>query len=319
MARFNSRFSARSFRSSSAASLDTPGRLPASISARRTQFCTVCAVPIPNFSATDSTAAHSDPCSDRISATIRTARSFNSAGYLFDVLAMTPSFPTTGVSGHAGAIQSFDEWNVWYQSRVEATRPSGEHWPLAPAMLEDNYTVADAVVVGNMMITLLRHSDRVTSANQAQLVNAIAPIMTEPGGAAWRQTTFYPFAQMSANARGTVLRVESLGPTFQTEQFGDVAAIDAAATWDRASATLAVFVVNREVGTAHPVTIDGSKFGSLRIKNATTLTGSDPYAFNSQELPCRVIPTPLPVTSKDGSLQFVAPAVSWTVITCTAE
>ena len=28
-------------------------------------------------------------------------------------------------------------------------------------------------------------------------MNAIAPIMTEPGGAAWRQTIFWPFAQMS--------------------------------------------------------------------------------------------------------------------------
>lgn len=73
MARFSSRFSARSFRSSSATSVDTPDRFPASTWARRTQFCTVCAVPMPNFSATDSTADHSDPCSDRISATIRTA------------------------------------------------------------------------------------------------------------------------------------------------------------------------------------------------------------------------------------------------------
>ncbi len=52
----------------------------------------------------------------------------------------------------------------------------------------------DAVVFGNLLISLIRHADRVTAASLAQLVNVIAPIMTEPGGPAWRQTTFFPFA-----------------------------------------------------------------------------------------------------------------------------
>ena len=214
---------------------------------------------------------------------------------------------------------SLDEWNVWYQSRVAATPPSGKDWPLAPSILEDNYTVADAVVVGSMMITLLRHSDRVTSANQAQLVNAIAPIMTAPGGAAWRQTTFYPFAQMSSSARGKTLRVEPLSPTFHTDEFGDVAAIDAAATWDESTATIAMFVVNRDPEESNPVTIDATKFGQLHIEHATTLTDSATYAVNSHEHPTRVTPSPLQVTVLDGTAAFVAPPVSWTVITATAE
>ncbi len=70
-------------------------------------------------------------------------------------------------------------------------------WPVAPRVIEDEYNVADAVVVGNLLISLLRHSDRVTAACQAQLVNVIAPIRTEPGGPAWRQTIFHPFALTS--------------------------------------------------------------------------------------------------------------------------
>ena len=77
---------------------------------------------------------------------------------------------------------SFDEWNVWYQHRAESRPPSGDDWPVAPVLLEDRYNVADAVVVGNLLISLLRHSDRVAAAALAQLVNVIAPIMTEPGG-----------------------------------------------------------------------------------------------------------------------------------------
>jgi len=62
------------------------------------------------------------------------------------------------------------------------------------------------VVLGNLLITLLKNSDRVTSASLAQLVNVIAPIMTEPGGEAWRQTTFFPFSVTSRLAEGVVVR-----------------------------------------------------------------------------------------------------------------
>ena len=68
-----------------------------------------------------------------------------------------------------------------------------DSWPVAPRLLEDSYSVLDAVVVGSLLISLLKHADRVTSACLAQLVNVIAPIMTEPRGDAWRQTIFFPF------------------------------------------------------------------------------------------------------------------------------
>ena len=87
---------------------------------------------------------------------------------------------------------SFDEWNVWYLKEHQESEEVNDEWRHAPRQLEDVYTVADAVVVGNLLMTLLKRSDRVTSASLAQLVNVIAPIMTEPGGPAWRQTTFHP-------------------------------------------------------------------------------------------------------------------------------
>ena len=37
-----------------------------------------------------------------------------------------------------------------------------DDWPVAPRLLEDIYTVADAVVVGSLLISLLKHADRVT-------------------------------------------------------------------------------------------------------------------------------------------------------------
>ena len=110
---------------------------------------------------------------------------------------------------------SFDEWNVWYQSRFEKVdKINGvDNWPVAPRLLEDSYSVADAVVVGNLLISLLRHADRVKCACMAQLVNVIAPIMTEPGGIAWRQTIFFPFALTSRLARGSLSNLSSAATT----------------------------------------------------------------------------------------------------------
>ena len=71
---------------------------------------------------------------------------------------------------------------MWYLSRVPE-QVAGS-WEEVRRVSEDAYTVADAVVVGSLLITLLRHSDRVKSACLAQLVNAISVIRSEPGGPA---------------------------------------------------------------------------------------------------------------------------------------
>ena len=137
---------------------------------------------------------------------------------------------------------SFDEWNVWYLSRVPG---QDSPWRATPRISEDAYTLADAVVVGSMLITLLRHTDRVTSACLAQLVNTIAPIRTEPAGPAWRQATFYPFALTARHARGEVLRVEPTAPTYSTSLYGDVPVLDATATRDPDGGDITIFVLNR--------------------------------------------------------------------------
>ncbi len=101
---------------------------------------------------------------------------------------------------------SFDEWNVWYRTRRGRQQRVKEGWPVAPPILEEVYTMADALTFGGACIALLNHADRVKAACLAQLVNVIAPIMTATGGPAWRQTIFFPFAQISNLGRGRVLR-----------------------------------------------------------------------------------------------------------------
>src|SRR5690606_8975447 len=149
---------------------------------------------------------------------------------------------------------SFDEWNVWYQDRVASDIAKGDDWPVAPRLLEDKYNVADAVVVGSLLISLLRNTDRVHAASLAQLVNVIAPIMTEPDGPAWKQTTFHPFALTSAHATGDVLRLAVDAPTVETAKFGEVPVLDAVATPDPGTGEVTIFAVNRSV--THELQLD---------------------------------------------------------------
>ncbi|GIF05988.1 arabinosylfuranosidase ArfA [Actinoplanes siamensis] len=218
---------------------------------------------------------------------------------------------------------SFDEWNVWYLSRFQ-NAPRTDEWQIAPRVIEDRYNVADAVVVGNLLISLLRHSDRVTAACQAQLVNVIAPIMTEPGGPAWRQTIFHPFARTAALAKGDVLETRVDSPTYDTARYGEAALVDAVATHDPATGDLTVFVVNRSVADPVEFTVDLAAFGAgWSVAESVTLTDDDVRATNTREDPDRVRPRPtarIPtgaVSVGGDCVTLSLPRVSWTALRLT--
>jgi alpha-L-arabinofuranosidase len=212
---------------------------------------------------------------------------------------------------------SFDEWNVWYISRFEnVDKIEGlDNWPVAPRLLEDCYSVADAVVFGNLMISLLKHADRVTSASLAQLVNVIAPIMTEPGGPAWRQTTFFPFAITSKLAQGSVLELKLDAGTYQTSEYGVVSLVDAVATHDDATGATAVFLVNRSQAEETTVTIDIAALDGFTTVDAQSLYDTDVYAKNTLEEPERVTMKTNTSAKLDGSaVTITLPPVSWTAV-----
>jgi alpha-N-arabinofuranosidase len=210
---------------------------------------------------------------------------------------------------------AFDEWNVWYQDAAPSVLPSGDDWPVAPRLLEDRYNVADAVVVGNLLISLLRHSDRVAAACQAQLVNVIAPIMTEPGGEAWRQTIFQPFARTAANARGVVLDSRATGDTVTTSRYGDVTAVDSVATWDASSRSAAVFLVNRSTSDDAEVSIEAGALGVDTVAECVTISGPDPYAKNALGEPDRAEPQPnKQVELTGGTVAVTLSPISWTML-----
>jgi alpha-N-arabinofuranosidase len=240
------------------------------------------------------------------------ASSVDMDGFIHDVVA-TADHVAARLSSSKRINISFDEWNVWYLKKLNAEGMPAD-WTEAPRLSEDAYTVADAVVVGSLLVTLLRHSDRVTSACQAQLVNSIGSIRTEPGGPAWRQSIFHPFAQMAALAKGTVLRAEIKAPTYDTTRYGPAPVIDTVATHDDEHARLTVFTVNRHPSEQVDFQVDLRAFPGARLADASVLADDDWRAANTMEAPDRVAPRPhADAQVSDGKLRAVLPAISWNV------
>lgn len=219
---------------------------------------------------------------------------------------------------------SFDEWNVWYLHNEDGTESghefAGGQWPVAPRLLEDQYHALDAVVCGDLLITLLQHADRVRSASLAQLVNVIAPIMTEPGGPAWRQTTFFPFSVTSRLAGERIVRVPVDGGTFTSARFGEVAAVNAVATVDEGG--VSVFVVNRSVAEPALLRVDVSALRTRlgrtpRIVEAHLLHEDDSYAANTLAEPERV-GLRIAEAAIDGDvLEITLPPIAWVAVRVT--
>ena len=170
-----------------------------------------------------------------------------------------------------------DEWNVWYHSNDQDKQI--EPWQSAPPLLEDIYNFEDALLVGELLITLLRHADRVKIACLAQLVNVIAPIMTTKDGV-WLQSIFYPFMQVSEYGRGVALNTTVQAPTYTTKSFDEVPYLESIATVDEDSRTITIFAVNRSQDEALDLDVDFDGIALTGKVFATQFAGYDVKATN---------------------------------------
>ena len=211
---------------------------------------------------------------------------------------------------------SFDEWNVWYQSRFAG--PQNTDLDQSGPRIEDVYSTVDAVVVGDLLISLLNHSDRVGVGCLAQLVNVIAPIMTEPCGPAWRQSIFFPIAETIRRARGCrslVTRVDC--GEFATHRYGDVPAVAAAGALDPRTNRTALFITNR-TSAGVPVELCHNQFSELAEMRAHVVTADDRGPLYGPEAAdaARPVEHEQPKTS-DGVTRLTLPPQSWTVVDAT--
>jgi alpha-N-arabinofuranosidase len=219
---------------------------------------------------------------------------------------------------------SFDEWNVWYISEFSGDGPKSntEVWVPGPELIEDEFNITDAVVVGTFLNSLLRHGDRVTVACQAQLVNVIGLLRSEEGGDAWKQTIAYPFEQMRRLATGQIVQVVASGDKYDSPTYTDVPVVDAAATYDEATGRTALFVANRSLTESSTLEVDLRGVGATAVVEASTLHaggGQDRHATNRVSHDAVAPRRFEDYVLEGGQLKVNLPALSWTVFSFEAS
>jgi alpha-N-arabinofuranosidase len=220
---------------------------------------------------------------------------------------------------------SFDEWNVWYRAR--GGEFSDGHGKPHPHLLEEPYNLEDALLVGGLANSLIRHSDRVKVGCLAQLINVIAPIATNEDGIL-RHTIFYPYSWALKYAHGRALSVQPEGPGYEVETigrpvedgglpipgFGDVKWVDVAATIDMESKTSALFLFNRNLEKPQDVEVIWRDATPTAVKQFLTITGPDLKAGNTFADPKRVTPQALEQPKTGARMTLQLPARSYSVL-----
>ncbi|WP_413381383.1 alpha-N-arabinofuranosidase [Alkalihalobacillus sp. 1P02AB] len=208
---------------------------------------------------------------------------------------------------------SFDEWNVWYHSNQQDQEI--KPWSIAPPQLEDIYNFEDSLLIGSMLMTFLKNSDRVKIACMAQLVNVIAPIMTTDGGGAWRQTIYYPLAHVSKYGRGFALQPIVSSPKYDSKEFTDVPYLDSVAVFNEEEQEVTIFAINRHLEQAIELHADVRSFEGYEIIEHIVLENKDLKATNSLEHQ-NVFPHNQGISSlnQNGVVEAKLTKASWNVI-----
>jgi alpha-N-arabinofuranosidase len=215
---------------------------------------------------------------------------------------------------------SFDEWNVWYRAR--GGRFANGEGKFAPRLLEEEYNLEDALLVGGFVNTLLRQAERVRLACLAQIVNVIAPLVTNETSVL-RQSIYHPYAWALKYARGRVLeldlesesypiKAEGLRPDFARD--ASVPFLDVAATHDPESGQVCLLMLNRDLAGERELQVDWHDLTPSRVLACETLTGSDLKAANSFERPTLVAPRALEPPRVGSKMTFKLPPRSYSVV-----
>src|SRR5262249_51044336 len=139
---------------------------------------------------------------------------------------------------------AYDEWNVWFRTD--------------DGTLEERYNFSDALAVATYLNIFVRNCDWVRMANLAQMVNAIAPVVTTPETAV-TQPIYYPVLLHAQAALAVAADVHVDGPTVsplvagphpsrwphRVADLGPFSLVDAAATTSSDRRRLALTLVNR--------------------------------------------------------------------------
>jgi len=176
---------------------------------------------------------------------------------------------------------SFDEWNIWYRTKDE--EKAMERWQYAPHLLEEKFNFEDALLVGCMLNTLQNNCDRVKIGCLAQLVNVIAPIMTENGGDSWKQTIFYPYMYASKYGRGEALMAELQVESYRSSEGWDVPYLHSSVVYNKEKDEVVVFAVNRSLDENMELSLSLEGFEGFTLQEHIELYAED---LNTENTAC---------------------------------
>ena len=204
---------------------------------------------------------------------------------------------------------SFDEWNVWYKNMEMDGK-----WQAAPHLLEEIYNVEDAVVCAQYLSAFVRNADVVKIACIAQIVNVIAPLLTQRDGLLV-QSIYWPLLHFATMARGMSLVPKLDVPTYKAGERGEAPVADVAATLDESTNTLALFVINRNRSAPLEMDVKLTDRAIARVIDAVALGGGDVKAANTWESPETVTPVTGDAKRIDAhTLRVRVPAPGYSVV-----
>ncbi len=217
-----------------------------------------------------------------------------------------------------------DEWNVWNFQDIKLDSladldglttfemTSAEKWETAPSILQEKYSLLDALVVGGLGITLLNNVDTVEIACLAQLINVIAPITTVRGGGVFKQTIYHPFHMLSKYGRGTTMKAAIEAPTY-TSEFGELPIVESAVVYDETKEEIRVFALNCSQDEDTEFTVELQSYGNKKLKKHLALFGDDPEMRNTIDQPDNVVMKEMDIAETSGTTA-VLPKMSWNVL-----
>jgi alpha-N-arabinofuranosidase len=126
---------------------------------------------------------------------------------------------------------AYDEWNVWYRAQ-------------AAEKLEEVYNFEDALAMGMFFNSFFRRADVVKMANLAQMVNVIAPIMTNKQGL-FLQPIYFPIVEYGKQRGNTSLEAWVSAPTYRVGNRPPLKYLDVSATYNPRERAVYLNVLNR--------------------------------------------------------------------------
>ena len=146
-------------------------------------------------------------------------------------------------------------------------------------------------MVGLILNSFIRRADVVKIACIAQLVNVIAPIMTEKGGPAWAQTLYYPYFFASVYGRGTALNLVVNSPGYESPHAAETPYVDVSGVRNEEDGTLTFFLVNRHATETIETEVSLEGFAAAQIVDHQVMTHTSLEAVNTAANPDSVTPS----------------------------